>query len=1536
MNWKSTLLLVIVAAAAGVWLWKGDAWVPATAPKAAPPDPPALAALEADFTAATVTRIEVAPAGGDAFAFALTAAGWTQPGGWPLRAGEVHDLVEALGTLRTRFQPVPVPADAGLAAFGLADAQKPLAVKVTAGGKEYALTFGEPDLKPGESPFTRPAFVRVGDAGEVLKLGPDVMPVLRRPADAYRRRQLFSDVERVKLAGTAPPFAAPGMPPPETPPPSSVSLPGAGVEQIRVVTTDAPKVFGATPWPMSGTFTLTRVERFNLTDSKSAALRDAAVPEALLAKLQPLKNRELPREDFVRRLTLILDEGETKQYRDAIQNLARMGPTTAPTVTEKNAEASVPPDRLADAWAVDAPVRNRPDPAALQRVLAAVPDLWVEDFIPAAQGAHPEQPFAIARLFPVPLEPFAAAVVRLHPETVRDPREELKKPKQTVGVTTKGATVTVKLGGVAKVTTRDESVPIPGPPGAPPRTITQKVETVYRYAQIEGNPQLFTVPAEKLGDLFARAGDLVDSRVARFSTDEVQAVTLTQPGKPPLALARKKGDPKATAPAAQRDSWEIDQKPNPLLADAARVDELLARLAGFRGDADTDLYRADPKARGLDPAACVAVAVTVREKRPEGEPDAPAREYKLLVGAPDLAAGKLPVQLAGWPRVALVADRLGGPPAPGWLTAKLFPERLEPVFRRDPVAYRSRKLFDTADPKVRLTGVTVDGASGFALKQEKAPDGRDVWKLAAPVASEADPQNANALLAQVSGLEATEFVADGTNPAAFGLDKPKLTAALAFSTGRTYKLEVGGPRPGKAEVFARLDGGAVFALPVATTDALASGALKLLPLQVWSVPLDKLTGVEITRPDAPAESFALAKDGTDWKLSGPFAAPVKFLDAQPTVGALSVLPATNYEALAAPDAAKYGFDKPFAKVKVTYTEKTTDGERPVTKTVVIGGVTPGGQDRYARLDDPAAPVFVLPAAYLSAVRTSPLALLDRNLLFLDPAKIAKVQIAGDKPEAAVTLTKDDKGAWKAEGAAFAVDAVVAAQVAFTFAPLPVERLAAYGDAVRWADFGLEKPEHTVTITLAGDKPATHTVQLGKPDPLGGRFVRVDGGKAVGVVPALAVQALTRAKLDFADRTLLTFKPDELLGIVRVKGKEELELAPGAGDGWDVVKPAKQKADKPLVEELADALSRLRAEKVVAFGKKDEVFKLYGLEPPEAVIALTVGAKAERKALRLGRPVDPAKPDGDRYAAVESAAPDAAGGVLPAALANKLLAPAVSFRDRTVGKFVDADKLVLERGPRKVTFAKVNGTWKVTAPLATDAEQAALDDLVAELAKLRASDWVADKPAPAELKTFGLENPEATWTVTNGDKEVLVLRVGKTAADGRVYATAGATGVVALLGKAEAAKVLGEYRVRKPWALDAFQAEAVEITRGDKAFALKKAGTAWVDPAAPADAIDPRAVTELLGGLTALQVDRYAVDADGDPKLFGLEKPEATLAVTFKDGSKRVLAVGGVVGGTGDKQRYARVVDAARTDVFVLSVADTARLTRDRAVYVQKK
>ena len=88
-------------------------------------------------------------------------------------------------------------------------------------------------------------------------------------------------------------------------------------------------------------------------------------------------------------------------------------------------------------------------------------------------------------------------------------------------------------------------------------------------------------------------------------------------------------------------------------------------------------------------------------------------------------------------------------------------------------------------------------------------------------------------------------------------------------------------------------------------------------------------------------------------------------------------------------------------------------------------------------------------------------------------------------------------------------------------------------------------------------------------------------------------------------------------------------------------------------------------------------------------------------------------------------------------------------------------------------------------------------------------------------------------------------------------------------------------------------------------------------------------------MAALSVERYVVDKGADFKLFGLEKPSFTLTVTSA-GSKQVLEIGGTVGGSEGKQRYARVVGRDRSEVFVLSASDTMRLTRDRSTYSLKK
>jgi hypothetical protein len=320
-------------------------------------------------------------------------------------------------------------------------------------------------------------------------------------------------------------------------------------------------------------------------------------------------------------------------------------------------------------------------------------------------------------------------------------------------------------------------------------------------------------------------------------------------------------------------------------------------------------------------------------------------------------------------------------------------------------------------------------------------------------------------------------------------------------------------------------------------------------------------------------------------------------------------------------------------------------------------------------------------------------------------------------------------------------------------------------------------------------------------------------------------------------------------------------------------------------------------------------------------------------LKLGSPVDAKLPDGDRFALVEGDGPKIVG-VLPGGVVKKLLGEPIKFRDKLLTKFVDADKLILDRGSRKATFAKVDGSWKLTLPVTADAEQAEIDELINALATLRADELVAEKPA--DLAPYGLKTPEATWQLFAGDKPVLSLKLGKKDATGRVHAMLEAGDMVAFLDPILTGKVLAEYRKRALWTdVDASQIETVVLTSGTGNVVLQKQGNGWVDPAKPADKFDGAKITELLAAFAGLKAERYAADQKADLALYGLEKPSRVIVVTARGGATKSLAIGGPEGTSAGKQVYAKVNDPSRTEVIVLSEADSAKLTRDRAGLLAK-
>ncbi len=64
------------------------------------------------------------------------------------------------------------------------------------------------------------------------------------------------------------------------------------------------------------------VERFKVSDKSLASMRDAGVPDAVLTKLNGLKDKEMYREEFVQDLSKTLEESEQERFQDVLMKQA--------------------------------------------------------------------------------------------------------------------------------------------------------------------------------------------------------------------------------------------------------------------------------------------------------------------------------------------------------------------------------------------------------------------------------------------------------------------------------------------------------------------------------------------------------------------------------------------------------------------------------------------------------------------------------------------------------------------------------------------------------------------------------------------------------------------------------------------------------------------------------------------------------------------------------------------------------------------------------------------------------------------------------------------------------------------------------------------------------------------------------------------------------------------------------------------------------------------------------------------------------------
>jgi hypothetical protein len=226
---------------------------------------------------------------------------------------------------------------------------------------------------------------------------------------------------------------------------------------------------------------------------------------------------------------------------------------------------------------------------------------------------------------------------------------------------------------------------------------------------------------------------------------------------------------------------------------------------------------------------------------------------------------------------------------------------------------------------------------------------------------------------------------------------------------------------------------------------------------------------------------------------------------------------------------------------------------------------------------------------------------------------------------------------------------------------------------------------------------------------------------------------------------------------------------------------------------------------------------------------------------------------------------------------------------------DVTALALTYGDREIALERQDGTWRMTKPVASAADEMAVKNLLRAIAEAEVKKTIDDPPQ--DLLPFGLAPPFVTLTISTKDGALPAIKVGKTTAvsfstyvqradQPKVYLTGSAfrTGVD------KQAKDLRDKTIVSYVEADI---DAVTLAGPGGTVELKKQdGNWWIEQPVRHRA-DNAAVRTLLSTVRNLRATDFANDnpAPADLAAYGLEPPQRRLSFRGANDTNATLDVG---------------------------------------------
>lgn len=378
------------------------------------------------------------------------------------------------------------------------------------------------------------------------------------------------------------------------------------------------------------------------------------------------------------------------------------------------------------------------------------------------------------------------------------------------------------------------------------------------------------------------------------------------------------------------------------------------------------------------------------------------------------------------------------------------------------------------------------------------------------------------------------------------------------------------------------------------------------------------------------------------------------------------------------------------------------------------------------------------------------------------------------------------------------------------------------------------------------------------------------------------------------------------------------------DVWQVVDPITARAADPEVSGITSALDQLEITRVIDENPAD--LTEYGLAEPRIQIDFTSSASGAPSGRLLVGATTPT--GGGLYAKRDD---EARVFLIPAYQETSLNRSTFDLRDKSL-MTIERDKidrvLVRLRG-ETIQFAKQDGEWRMTAPIETRADLGSVEALVGRVDTAQMQSVAAEEATPADLKQFGLADPDVVVTVVMGSARAELALGGKT--ENGVYARDLSRRLVATVDNSLAedlSKRAEDYRRRDAFEMRAYNATRVEFTRSSgEPIVLERVKGPGTDAANeqevwrrvspnPAD-LDRSQVDSLLAGLADIRATSFSASRANT----GLDSPVLTVVAVFDEGKEEERVV---FGRRGDAAYFSRPDESGAAAIEAEKLAEAIK------------